>query len=285
MRRTLDVVSATLDALIAENRELRRELRHHEERLRAMERSRWWRLHPRRLVPGGAARVDRRELPREQEPAAAAEPSPDPWATTLDDSILASFQDEVVERGAFTEDWVTSRFAPWEAILGELEPRQARLLEIGSYEGLSACYLLWRLPRATITCIDTWVGPAEHMGETGELEAIFDANVALVDASRVVKLVGDSKRRLVDLVSDESCFDLVYVDGSHLGLDVLVDAALSWQLLEPGGVIVFDDYEWAYLGEDALLRPGKAIDAFREIVEGKHELVLDGYQVGLRKVS
>lgn len=39
-------------------------------------------------------------------------------------------------------------------------------------------------------------------------------------------------------------FDLVYIDGSHLRLDVLSDASMAWRLLREGGVMVFDDYEW-----------------------------------------
>ena len=58
---------------------------------------------------------------------------------------------------------------------------------------------------------------------------------------------------------------------SHfLALDVLVDASLSWKLLVPGGTLVFDDYDWAALGDDPLLRPGPAIDAFLTLIAGKY---------------
>jgi len=205
---------------------------------------------------------------------------------TADGPLLASFQREVVARGSFTQDWVTTRFAPWAPILNELEEREeARILEIGSFEGLSACFFLWRLPRARITCVDPFIGIPEGAGTSAAagLEAAFDANVALVDAARVRKLVGDSKQRLPELLGDH--FDLVYVDGSHLGLDVLVDAALSWNLLAPRGVIVFDDYRWSYLGDDPLLRPGRAIDAFREVVAGKHEVLFADDQIALRRTG
>jgi predicted O-methyltransferase YrrM len=187
-------------------------------------------------------------------------------------------------RGSFSEDWVTERFAKWRPVLEELEGRPTRILEIGSFEGLSVCFLLWRLPLASITCIDPFVGIPEHAGmDSGGLERTFDANVALVDAARVRKLVGDSKRRLLDLLEEEDRFDLVYVDGSHLGLDVLVDAALSWELVAPSGVVVFDDYRWAYLGDDPLLRPGKAIDAFCALIEGKHDVVFADDQIAVRR--
>jgi Methyltransferase domain len=286
-RRKLDSVSATPDALIAENRRLRRELQQREQRLRAFERSRWWRLHPRRLLPGGGSRVEA-EHTTEQPSAERASDARLPAATvsTTTDPWLAAFQREVIGRGSFSQDWVTNRFSSWRPILEELESRPMQILEIGSFEGLSACYLLWRLPRAHITCVDPFIGTPEQAGlDTRGLQEMFDANVGLIDSSRVRKLVGDSRHKLLELAAEDARFELIYVDGSHFGLDVLVDASLSWQLLGADGVIVFDDYRWNYLGDDPLLRPGKAIDAFREVIEGKYELLFADEQVALRKSS
>ncbi|MDH4113170.1 MAG: class I SAM-dependent methyltransferase [Actinomycetota bacterium] len=82
----------------------------------------------------------------------------------------------------------------WEPILSGLEGRRARLLEIGSYEGLSACFMLWRLPDASVTCVDTFAGSLDHHAtrlDVRDLEARFDANIAPVDSNRVRKCVGD----------------------------------------------------------------------------------------------
>ena len=116
-----------------------------------------------------------------------------------------------------------------------------------------------------------------------DLERIFEENVALVDASRVRKLVGPSSVVLPPLAAAGERFDLIYLDGSHFGLDVLLDAAVSWQLLENEGYLVFDDYLWAELGDDPLLRPRHAIDAFLAFVEGKYELLFAHEQVAVRK--
>jgi predicted O-methyltransferase YrrM len=89
---------------------------------------------------------------------------------------------------------------------------------------------------------------------------------------------------LLDLIDEGPEFDLIYVDGSHLGLDVLVDAALSWRLLRPGGTMVFDDYLWNDRGDDPLLRPGPAIDAVLGLLEGKVALLAKGSQVPVRKL-
>ena len=196
------------------------------------------------------------------------------------------FRTEVVERGDFTQDWFTARIAGLEPVLRLLEGRAARMLEIGSFEGLSTCYFLWRLSDLEVTCVDTFEGSAGLPSAVRSgLEGAFDRNIELVDASRVRKLRGDSRRILLDLAEEQSVFDLVYVDGSHRGLDVLVDAALSWQLLAAGGVVVFDDYRWSMLGDDPLLRPGPAIDAFVGLVSVHGEVILHERQVALRKLD
>jgi predicted O-methyltransferase YrrM len=50
-----------------------------------------------------------------------------------------------------------------------------------------------------------------------------------------------SSIELPKLVSEESRFDLIYIDGSHLFEDVFIDAYYSMRLLADGGVVTFDD--------------------------------------------
>jgi len=63
-------------------------------------------------------------------------------------------------------------------------------------------------------------------------------------------------------------YDFIYVDGSHLAKDVLIDAVLAWQILEPGGYLAFDDYTWTEKPRqeaNPLDNPRLAIDAFYTI--------------------
>jgi len=264
--------------LETENKHLRAELEELRTRVRAFESSRWLKAHPRRLL---------RPLSPLTARGRATDGKSSQPSTQTADPLVSRFRDDVFARSTFTHQWFLGDVPRWEPLIRELEARSSALLEVGSFEGLSACYLLWRLPRATITCIDTFRGGTEHRGtdiDATQLEARFDANVAVVDASRARKLVGDSKRVLLDLAAEKRAFDLIYVDGSHLGLDVLVDAALAWQLLTVGGVLIFDDYGWTKLGDDPYVRPGAAIDGFLSVVSGRHEVIFSGYQVALRKV-
>ena len=175
----------------------------------------------------------------------------------------------------------------WEPVLQGLEGCEAEVLELGSFEGLSACFVLWRLPDARVTCIDTFAGiPGyEAYGITTDISSAFDGNVALVDGDRTRKLVGETHRLLPQLVDAGNRFDLVYVDASHLAIDVLADAAFAWKLLRTGGVAIFDDYGLVPPGEDPLEHPQPALNAFLELVRKRAEVLGRERQLMLRKLG
>jgi predicted O-methyltransferase YrrM len=146
-------------------------------------------------------------------------------------------------------------------VLGEFDSRRARILELGSFEGMSACFFLRRLPDATITCVDTFAGDSRLRAVrhwSANLEERFDNNVALVGASRVGKLRGATTALSATFLMQTERFDPAYVDASHRALDVLADAALSWQLIALGGICIFDDYGGIPLGVEPLDHPTRA---------------------------
>jgi predicted O-methyltransferase YrrM len=274
---------AEFDIVAAENRRLVREVKELRERADALESSRWWRMHPRlmlRRLQAHSSTRDRDSVPPTAEPEATP---------THRDELTARFMADVVARGSFRSDMVSGNFAIWEPILKQLDGRGARILEIGSFEGMSACYFLWRLPDAHVTCIDTFAGGPSFAAlgtDVSGLEAAFDRNVALVDGSRVRKLPGTSTEHLPSLLKEDKPFDMVFIDGSDLALDVLVDAALSWQLLEPDGYLIFDNYVWrSPLGEDPLFHPAPAVDAFLNLVGDHCEVSYEAQEVIVRRIG
>lgn len=262
---------------VSENQRLKQEVKALHARVEALERSRWWRLHPRFLA---------NRLMRRPSELLTADVAPGRVVEEPRSDVADRFRSAVVDRGAFTEDWFTVYIPTWDAVLRELEGKRARVLEVGSFEGLSACFLLWRLPDAEVTCVDTFDGiPAYRAYGIGgpDLEQRFDDNVALVAASRVRKRTGRSHRVLSDLVAEEEHFDLVYIDASHRALDVLADAALCWQLVAPGGLVIFDDYGGIPAGVQPLEHPTPAVDAFRALVAEQLEVVDQHRQLIVRK--
>jgi predicted O-methyltransferase YrrM len=72
-------------------------------------------------------------------------------------------------------------------------------------------------------------------------------------------------------------FDFIYVDGSHQTADVLLDACLSFKLVKPGGIILFDDYAGG-------AGVGAAVDAFLAAHRGLVTVILNNYQLAVQKV-
>ena len=193
----------------------------------------------------------------------------------------------------FTADWFAVNVSAWDKLLPRINP--TRLLEIGSFEGNSACYMIERCAQQQpieLHCIDTWEGGVEHQGpgfaagSMGEVERRFDKNIEIAKAHAkhpavVIKHRNLSSVALVELLAIEgnaASFDLIYVDGSHQAADVLLDAVLSFQLLRLGGLLIFDDYLWSMepIGkQDPLNMPKPAVDAFLNIYQRKMRIVSD----------
>ncbi len=151
-------------------------------------------------------------------------------------------------------------------------------IEIGAYEGQATCWMLDHMGFEVIHCIDTWKGGAEH--KDVDMKRVFERFCANVnyEQSEIVEVdCCTSTQALSDLVADQKKWErpgmsvgysFIYVDGSHLAKDVLTDAVLAWQILEPGGYLAFDDYTWTEKPRqeaNPLDNPRLAIDAFYTI--------------------
>ncbi len=186
----------------------------------------------------------------------------------------------------FTQDWFSRNLLIWQEYLQEFVGQASlKVLEIGSWEGRSACWLLEHVltdPTAEITCIDTFQGSLENQSLNPEdlqsLEARFDANMVKTGAAnQVKKLVGNSAEILRSLPLNT--YDLIYIDGSHVACDVLTDTVLSWGLLKLNGIMIFDDYDFGF--KEYGTRQG--IDAFLKNFAKKIDLVHQSHQVLIRK--
>lgn len=201
----------------------------------------------------------------------------------------------------YTANWFRLMAQPsWDQLIPQINP--SRLLEVGSYEGASACYLIQQLGATKpieLYCIDTWEGGIEHQEATvgmAGVEARFDHNIQVAQAAvphpaTVTKLKGRSDRLLAQLLAEgkHDYFDFIYIDGSHQAPDVLCDAVLGFRLLKVGGVMAFDDYLWhehAIPDSDPLRCPKPAIDAFTNLYFRKLNIIQAPlYQLYVQKLA
>jgi SAM-dependent methyltransferase len=194
--------------------------------------------------------------------------------------IIDSFQRRLLSsQGRYTQDWFSYHEPHWFLHFGHLAGQPGlQAVEVGSFEGRSACWILEHLltgENSRLICIDTFQ-------DYDDQERNFDYNTSMAGcADRIVKLRGRSQQVLPLLA--EASFDFIYVDGSHLALDVLQDAAACWRLVRPGGIIVFDDYEHPLFPDSFGMSAGPAIDAFLSMLRGSYELIFKDWQMALRK--
>jgi SAM-dependent methyltransferase len=201
-----------------------------------------------------------------RQPGAAANPAPPP------------------AEGGYTRDWFSRHVPLWSRLLAPLAGRPIRALEVGVFEGRSAAWLLENVlthPASELVCVDTFQGSTEHSGlDLSGLEARFRANVAPFGAKVTVR-AGRSQDVLRRLGGKP--FDLIHVDGSHEAADVMADAVLCWPLLKPGGLLIFDDYQWREFPEPERC-PAVAIDGFLAAHGGRYREVHRGYQLWVEKI-
>ena len=179
----------------------------------------------------------------------------------------------------FTEDWFTQNIPVWHWMFQRFKGREnLRYLEIGVFEGRSALWMLENVlthPTAKLTAVDIFFD---------DLEERFRENLKKSGSQGKVNILkGTSQERLRQLPQDS--FDIIYIDGSHHAKHVFLDAALSWDLLKDGGLLIFDDYELAPRKVPADLRPKLPIDAFLMAFGEELELVHKGWQVAVRKTK
>jgi tetratricopeptide (TPR) repeat protein len=185
----------------------------------------------------------------------------------------ANFQKACASRGwqeciehdyFFTNDIFSYRIPQWETHLQFLSQREnLQVLQVGCFEGMSACWLLDRIlihPQDKLTCIEP------------KLTAKFKENLAKTEAeSKVTLLEGDTHQLMASLTPDS--FDLVNLqDKRKLTTHAQKNAALAWQLLNTGGVIVFNDYGWSNPGYPEQ-NPTQGIEQFLDSVKGQWEII------------
>ncbi|OCR00876.1 hypothetical protein BCD67_24455 [Oscillatoriales cyanobacterium USR001] len=175
----------------------------------------------------------------------------------------------------FTRDWFSHNIPIWEKHLKHLAGLPGiNILEIGSFQGMSACWFLDYLltdHSAKITCIEPSFQPQ------------FDDNIAKTGAGeKVTKLAEMSYNAL--LILPENSFDLIYIDGCHQATSVLEDTLLSWNLAKVGSIIIFDDYEWRD-PESKVQITKIGIDIFMAIFQTQMEFLHKGYQIIIKKIG
>lgn len=158
-------------------------------------------------------------------------------------------------------------------------------LELGTFQGDSAQWFLDNIftdPTSKYICVDPFTGSIEH-------------SIAGIDCTKNEAITREKLKQYSNVVihteysnqllwGSNLQLDFVYIDAAHDAMNVLRDAVLSFEILRPGGVIVFDDYSWRVMPRD-IDCPRIAIDVFATCYADHIEFLGKGSQYAIRKLN
>ena len=165
----------------------------------------------------------------------------------------------------FTADYFSNNILSWEKIYQYLSTTfgsNLNCLELGTYEGRSAIYLL-----------DNFVG---DLGKLTVIDNFWDKEYEQryfyniknnTKNKQVTTLKGTTMARLYLLyLSSGETFDFIYIDAGKTASTNMYNLLMSERLLKVGGIIIVDDYNW-HLNKnlDTKLSPHLGINTFMDL--------------------
>ena len=163
-------------------------------------------------------------------------------------------------------------------------------IELGVFEGETtfniANLLVSRNPKYKHYAIDPFTA-SENLKQdvVDKAKKQFISN--MLEFSQVELIEKSSFDGLLELHQRGIKADFIYVDGSHFAKDVLSDAVFGFELLNLGGVMLFDDaVSWRY-GEHIQDSPKIAVDSFIQCNWNRLQVLEmpNGYQTAIKRLS
>lgn len=171
----------------------------------------------------------------------------------------------------FFEKWIPN----WKKHLGHFSGQPNVFgIEIGALHGDCAVFCAEQIANGE--------GSVHCSIDINETEYLKN-NIAPYKNIRFIKGRSDAILRDPDIFFHDTA-DYIYIDGSHLAIDVLTDAVLAWPILKDNGILIFDDYGWGAHTTDEKQKPKLGIDAFLTGYTGHCQLIEGGWQVFLKKL-
>jgi predicted O-methyltransferase YrrM len=156
------------------------------------------------------------------------------------------FKEYVAKTGLeFTNEWADDNIPFLSPLLASSLGQRPSInyLEIGVYEGRMMSFMHFTFgDRIKATALDPWSEPTVNADSRYvDIERRFLRNVERIGRPVEVKK-GVSWQLLPEMVQSGRTFDLVYLDGNHLAWAVYLDMCFCLSLLQPGGILIIDDY-------------------------------------------
>ena len=192
------------------------------------------------------------------------------------------------------QNWNDAVVGAWDNIfklITRMEGTSINILEIGSWEGLSATRFLSMIPNCKLWCVDHFDELRCEEGKEKLKKFLYNIR-ATGNRQNVKLLIGFSFPALFTLLQTGVQFDFLYIDGSHRSDDTYLDAEMAWRMSKKDSLMLFDDYLWPIkspeypnnpVSIDDIEHPMKGIKSFLDIHKDESDIVYNGYQICIKK--
>jgi precorrin-6B methylase 2 len=123
---------------------------------------------------------------------------------------------------------------------------ETHILEIGAFEGKSTAWFIENFllhEKSNIVVIDPYLCSDPTTPVDEKTFHTFQHNLSKsVYPDKVIFYKSKSEQILPGLCDKKSEYDIIFIDGSHLRRDIIVDIILSWKMLKVNGYLILDDY-------------------------------------------
>lgn len=173
--------------------------------------------------------------------------------------------------------------------LSVFKGKDIKALQVGVFSGDASKWLLENIlthPDSTLTDVDCWqnedgisdVGPTFFGDEA--YERYLGRISGFENKVRIRKMTSGSFFK-----QNTNTFDLIYVDADHRAISVLEDAVDAFRVLNPGGIMIFDDYDLHVDSFPIHEIPRISIDAFLFIYSRRIKVIgREDNQIYIRKI-
>lgn len=158
-------------------------------------------------------------------------------------------------------------------------------LEIGTWRGESAEWMLDNIctdPTSRYFCVDPFTGSVEHHVRNMDCSTLESESRSRLARFPNAEIIKDYSQNVLNGWKGPK-LDWAYIDGDHTSMAALRDAVQVFEIMNPGGVIIWDDYNWEAMPRP-LDRPKIGVDAFLAAYADKIEIIQRmGWQVCAKK--
>ncbi len=186
----------------------------------------------------------------------------------------------------YTQGWFVNSEIRKNLLNHILKRDKINMLEIGCFEGLSACAFSDNIldhTDSTLDCVDPYIlsGTDPRISSqniTNMTEKRFKSNIAKSNNSKKItfhKMMSDEF-----FETNKKKFNLIYLDGCHEPEFIKNDMENSFACLETGGIMWMDDYG----GNTSIDKCKTHMDKFLDKYKEKYNILHKGYQLAILKL-